>query len=105
MDSEFWEFEPLVGDFQSPSILLLHLNVFTALSLFRVRGTRPDFRIPPQHKWHSCFRRYFVDLVFLLDIDSEPRFQPPVTAIQASFGHPVYTFSTGPSILFNRCFA
>jgi hypothetical protein len=47
MDSEFWEFEPLVGDFQSLSILLLHLNVFTALSLFRVRGTRPDFRIPP----------------------------------------------------------
>jgi hypothetical protein len=47
MDSEFWEFEPLVGDFQSPSILLLHLNVFTALYLFRVRGTRPDFRIPP----------------------------------------------------------
>jgi hypothetical protein len=47
MDSEFWEFEPSVGDFQSPSILLLHSNVFTILSLFRVRGTCPDFRIPP----------------------------------------------------------
>jgi hypothetical protein len=47
MDSELWEFVPLVGDFQSPSALLPHLNVFTALSLFRVRGTRPDFRIPP----------------------------------------------------------
>jgi hypothetical protein len=54
MDSEFWEFEPLVGDFQSPYTLLLHLNVFTALSLFRVRGTRPDFRIPPTSRL-SCF--------------------------------------------------
>jgi hypothetical protein len=37
-----------VGELQSPSSLLSHLNVFTALSLFRVRvqGTHPDFRIP-----------------------------------------------------------
>jgi hypothetical protein len=47
MDSDFWEFEPPVGDFQSPSALLVHLNVPTELSLFRVRGTHPDFRIPP----------------------------------------------------------
>jgi hypothetical protein len=38
---------PLEGDSQSPSALLLRLNVFTALSLFRVRGTCPDFWIPP----------------------------------------------------------
>jgi hypothetical protein len=57
------------------------------------------------YKRHSCFRRYFADLVFPLDFDSKPRFQPPVTAIQASFGRPVYTFLMGPSILFNRCFA
>jgi hypothetical protein len=38
---------PLVGDSQSPSALLLLLNVFTALSLSRVRGSRPVFRIPP----------------------------------------------------------
>jgi hypothetical protein len=47
MDSEFWELEPSVGDFQSPSTLLLHSNVFAALSLFRVRGICLDFRIPP----------------------------------------------------------
>jgi hypothetical protein len=42
-----------VGDFQSPAFaLLLHLNVFTALSLFRVRGTRPNFRIPPNIATH-----------------------------------------------------
>jgi hypothetical protein len=57
------------------------------------------------YKRHSCFRRYFIDLVFPLDIDSEPRFQPPATAIQAFFGRLVFAFSTGPSILFNRCFA
>jgi hypothetical protein len=28
-----------------------------------------------------------------------------VKAIQTSFDRPVYAFSTGPSILFNRCFA
>jgi hypothetical protein len=47
MDSEFWEFEPSLGDHKSPSSLLLHLNQLTTLSLFgaRVWGTYPDFRI------------------------------------------------------------
>jgi hypothetical protein len=30
--------------------LLLHLNVLTELSLFRVRGTHPGFRIPPHSR-------------------------------------------------------
>jgi hypothetical protein len=56
MDSKFWEFEPLEGDFQSQSALLLHLNVFTVLSPFRVRGARPDFRIPPNNSTTTVLR-------------------------------------------------
>jgi hypothetical protein len=47
MDPEFWEIEPLEGDFQSPSASLLYLNVLIDLSLFRVQGTHPNFRISP----------------------------------------------------------
>jgi hypothetical protein len=39
-----------VGDFQSPSALLLLPNGLAALSLFRVRGTCPDFRIPQRRQ-------------------------------------------------------
>jgi hypothetical protein len=52
MNSEFWGFEPLEGDFQSPSALLLHLNVFTVLSLFRVRGPS-GFSDPPTMRTDS----------------------------------------------------
>jgi hypothetical protein len=37
-----------VVESQSPSASSLRLNVLTALSLFRVRGTRPDFSDTPQ---------------------------------------------------------
>jgi hypothetical protein len=38
---------PLVGGSQSPSALLLFLNVFTVISLFRVRGSYPVFSDTP----------------------------------------------------------
>jgi hypothetical protein len=42
---------PLVGGSQSPSALLLFMNVFTVISLFHVRGSYPVFRIPPTKNW------------------------------------------------------
>jgi hypothetical protein len=57
MDPEFWEFESLEGDLESPSALLLYLNVLIDLSLFRVRGTRPNFRISPNSHLSKLYDR------------------------------------------------
>jgi hypothetical protein len=49
MDSERWKLEQFVGDSESPLASSLCLNEFTVLSLTRVRGAYPDFRIPPTY--------------------------------------------------------
>jgi hypothetical protein len=50
MDSHLWKFKHSEGDSESPLASSLRLNELTELSLTRVRGSYPGFRIPPNSR-------------------------------------------------------